>query len=832
MAILGGVMYRKLHFFACFIVLALLAGVAGVPQVHAVSYVVFASSPDNAGVNGDCSLREAIQAAQTNAPYDTCPAGSNVDTDTIILESGKTYTLTMLGSNDESNAFGDLDFNTNGGALLDIEITTDGDEPATIAQLTPNQRIFDISVNISLRLHNLIITGGRGEVGGAIRNLNGFLELDRVTLVNNSVWVSGQLGGGLWTLWDTTITNSVFRNNVTSSGIGGAIMAGRGLTVTNTLFENNTALSGGAIYVQNFGSPAFIADISNNTFVGNTNTSLSGGTSDIWAVGSPMTMILNNNTFVGGLAPAGSVIRVEAGANAAIFNNIIGAASADTLPCSVNSPGTFTDGYNRVHATGGPCNGIGTTTLSADSLTGLGDHGGATPTILLRPGSNALDGGLIAACESTDARGVARRTGVGLCDIGAVEMFRISMASPPSTPEDPTLVNYTLNLTPPVPAGMEITLVASATSGTATAGVDFTATQQLLVFDNETAHLFVVQHFDDSFDEPNENYFVNVALDNGLAILSPPFVGSITDDDTAGVNVGASSLVLVEGGAPDSFDLSLMSEPTAAVDVTLTFDNEDFDYLPAPREAHTFTINPIDFQTPLVFDFGATADQLSENDETEYITITTDSADPAYDNLLLTPISVLITDSDPNLLVNGGFEQDSAGGASTSDKNALGWTVSPSASGKLRRECLPSGDGSPCAWLFKGNTVAQSIKQNLNLPVYTVGDTLVMSGKMRRSNIVAGVVAKLQIVFSDGQKDTVKFKFAAGTDAVFSPFTRQLVLNAPLTDVSSVTLTLSSSAVSGKIYFDDIAVYVLPRFPRGENVLPPPAAPAGLRGMN
>ena len=107
-----------------------------------------------------------------------------------------------------------------------------------------------------------------------------------------------------------------------------------------------------------------------------------------------------------------------------------------------------------------------------------------------------------------------------------------------------------------------------------------------------------------------------------------------------------------------------------------------------------------------------------------------------------------------------------------------------------------------------------------------------MSGKMRRSNLAAGVVAKLQIVFSDGQKDTVKFKFAAGTDVVFGPFTRQLALNAPLTDVSSVTFTLSSSALSGKIYFDDIALYVLPRFPRGADVLPPPAAPAGLRGMN
>src|SRR5689334_3438946 len=56
--------------------------------------------------NGTCSLREAVQAANTNAPFGGCSAGNGDDA--IQLSAG-TYTLTRTGANEDGNATGDLD---------------------------------------------------------------------------------------------------------------------------------------------------------------------------------------------------------------------------------------------------------------------------------------------------------------------------------------------------------------------------------------------------------------------------------------------------------------------------------------------------------------------------------------------------------------------------------------------------------------------------------------------------------------------------------------------------------------------------------------------------
>lgn len=45
--------------------------------------IVVNTLDDDGLVDGDCSLREAIEAANTNLPVDACPAGDGVITDTI-----------------------------------------------------------------------------------------------------------------------------------------------------------------------------------------------------------------------------------------------------------------------------------------------------------------------------------------------------------------------------------------------------------------------------------------------------------------------------------------------------------------------------------------------------------------------------------------------------------------------------------------------------------------------------------------------------------------------------------------------------------------------------
>jgi len=60
---------------------------------------------DELNADGDCSLREAVVAANTNAAVDSCTAGSGADT--INLQTGN-YALMLAGSEDAA-ANGDLD---------------------------------------------------------------------------------------------------------------------------------------------------------------------------------------------------------------------------------------------------------------------------------------------------------------------------------------------------------------------------------------------------------------------------------------------------------------------------------------------------------------------------------------------------------------------------------------------------------------------------------------------------------------------------------------------------------------------------------------------------
>jgi CSLREA domain-containing protein len=50
---------------------------------------------DELNSDGDCSLREAIEAANTNAAVDDCPPGNGVVTDTIVFSAAGTITLTQ-----------------------------------------------------------------------------------------------------------------------------------------------------------------------------------------------------------------------------------------------------------------------------------------------------------------------------------------------------------------------------------------------------------------------------------------------------------------------------------------------------------------------------------------------------------------------------------------------------------------------------------------------------------------------------------------------------------------------------------------------------------------
>ncbi len=62
---------------------------------------------DVVAADGDCSLREAVSAANLNAAFGDCPAGSAIEADRVQLETG-TYLHSHPGAGENGNDTGDL----------------------------------------------------------------------------------------------------------------------------------------------------------------------------------------------------------------------------------------------------------------------------------------------------------------------------------------------------------------------------------------------------------------------------------------------------------------------------------------------------------------------------------------------------------------------------------------------------------------------------------------------------------------------------------------------------------------------------------------------------
>jgi len=87
--------------------LAAVVCIAGMPAATHATTIAVTTTDDEINADGDCSLREAIKAANTNAAVDACAAGQSDQVDTITVPAG-TYTLALAG-NDDNDAVGDLD---------------------------------------------------------------------------------------------------------------------------------------------------------------------------------------------------------------------------------------------------------------------------------------------------------------------------------------------------------------------------------------------------------------------------------------------------------------------------------------------------------------------------------------------------------------------------------------------------------------------------------------------------------------------------------------------------------------------------------------------------
>lgn len=429
----------------------------------AATFTVTKIADTNDGMcDADCSLREAVSAANATADNDV------IEFSLTVFNAPQTITLSLGEIVIISN--GTLTINGTGANKLSVS----GNSASRI--ISNNGATTDIN--------RIRFTGGTGVGtassgrGGALYNNGGTLTLTDLVIINNTAINGGGLntagngttniigcdvsdntalsssGGALQNFSGSTtnIYNSSFRSNrmMSTSATGGAIQANGFITITNSTFSGNMATNdGGAI---SFNGPSLI--MTNTTITGNTATDQNGG----------FHKTTTNNT-------------------ARLRNNII---AGNTSANNADASGLIdSQGNNLIGNVGTSSGWLASDLLGQMPLLGpLGNYGGMTYTHPLLSGSPAIDAGqncvIDLSCASsnppftvsTDQRGALRPSGSAV-DIGAYEVSNTFLAVLPSA-----LINqpYSEMI---VPNGTGFTF--SVSSGMPPPGISLSGTMPVVV---------------------------------------------------------------------------------------------------------------------------------------------------------------------------------------------------------------------------------------------------------------------------------------------------------------------------------------------------------------
>lgn len=330
---------------------------------------------DQFGAGAECSLREAVQAANTDAAFGGCPAGSGADEIELARDA---YTLTIPGTGDDANASGDLDFLVSGGPTT---LTAGGVEPTAI--YGGEDRVINVLGGASLTVLGLSIQSGEAlggtdpmgdSAGGGILNDGDLVLTNSAVIGNVASYAGGIQNFGTATLTNVTISDN--RANVDSGGYDDFFDGAS--TLTNVTVTNNVAAVSGAGNgggIGHYGTGTLT--ISNSIVAGNSDMSAgpTAGADDCY----------------GPIRSAG--------------HNLIGSTEAcEYVGASGDLIGAFPNFGSRVN-NGGPTE----------------TYAPLAPSAAIDAGSPATPGAGGGACAADDQRGVPRPAG-GACDIGAYEL--------------------------------------------------------------------------------------------------------------------------------------------------------------------------------------------------------------------------------------------------------------------------------------------------------------------------------------------------------------------------------------------------------------------------
>ena len=281
--------------------------------IVAVLFVLFFASSVHAAdiaVDADCSLADAIIAANNDRAEGNCPAGRN--TDTIILSQdimlrdelpAITSDITIEGNGytiSGNNRY--RIFYNDGGALTINNLTmangyVEGElirnEDGTLKVTTARAFGGAIANTGELSIANSSFSHNSAEyVGGAIYN-DGELSISDSSFSDN---LADEDGGAIYSLGELSISDSTFSHNLADED-GGAIYNDGELSISDSSFSDNLAdEDGGAIY--NDGE----LSISDSAFSNNSADSLGG------AIDNSEELSISDSTFKGNSAWDGGAI--------------------------------------------------------------------------------------------------------------------------------------------------------------------------------------------------------------------------------------------------------------------------------------------------------------------------------------------------------------------------------------------------------------------------------------------------------------------------------------------------------------------------------------------
>lgn len=253
--------------------------------------------------DGNCSLPEAVVAANTNLAVDACPAGASGE-DLIMVNQVGTITLASTLRVTEA-------LEIQGGGRLLTRVSGNNQRQILVIDMVDPADEFSLS---DMRLQNGRNTNTSADIGGGAVQLaqgNRFRFTD-VNFDDNGEFdeggaaiFAGPLDGNIGAT--LIVERGHFNNNITD-GTGGAILSfdtatrnGLGAVIINqSEFNNNqSAFGGGAMTL----SDVRTIDLRLNRFVGNVSTDSGGGAINVRSTtAQPANLIIERSSFSGNQA--------------------------------------------------------------------------------------------------------------------------------------------------------------------------------------------------------------------------------------------------------------------------------------------------------------------------------------------------------------------------------------------------------------------------------------------------------------------------------------------------------------------------------------------------